>query len=95
MGSSVAVYEVPVRTSALIRSLAPGVVRTHLARALWENAEQSLAEHLPMLAKQTDKYESLLKMDRTENAYVIHKELGEWMTNNMTVALMTFATAWC
>jgi succinate dehydrogenase / fumarate reductase flavoprotein subunit len=35
--------------------------------------------------KQTDKYEALLKMDGTENAYVIHKELGEWMTNNMTV----------
>lgn len=35
--------------------------------------------------KQTDKYESLLKMSGTENAYVIHKELGEWMTANMTV----------
>ncbi|WP_020616036.1 succinate dehydrogenase flavoprotein subunit [Paenibacillus daejeonensis] len=35
--------------------------------------------------KQTDKYNSLLKMDGTENAYVLHKELGEWMTNNMTV----------
>lgn len=35
--------------------------------------------------KQTDKYEGLLKMDGTENAYVIHKELGEWMTNNVTV----------
>jgi succinate dehydrogenase / fumarate reductase flavoprotein subunit len=35
--------------------------------------------------KQTDKYEGLLKMEGTENAYVIHKELGEWMTNNMTV----------
>lgn len=34
---------------------------------------------------QTDKYEGLLKMEGTENAYVIHKELGEWMTNNMTV----------
>ncbi|WP_308638573.1 succinate dehydrogenase flavoprotein subunit [Paenibacillus silvisoli] len=34
---------------------------------------------------QTDKYESILKMSGTENAYVIHKELGEWMTNNMTV----------
>ncbi|OAB48152.1 succinate dehydrogenase flavoprotein subunit [Paenibacillus antarcticus] len=32
-----------------------------------------------------DKYEKLLAMDGTENAYVIHKELGEWMTNNMTV----------
>ncbi|MBW5447320.1 succinate dehydrogenase flavoprotein subunit [Cohnella sp. CFH 77786] len=36
-------------------------------------------------SKQTTKYESILKMDGTENAYVIHKELGEWMTNNMTV----------
>jgi len=35
--------------------------------------------------KQTDKYESLLAMSGNENAYVIHKELGEWMTNNMTV----------
>lgn len=35
--------------------------------------------------KHTDKYESLLKMEGKENAYVIHKELGEWMTNNMTV----------
>ncbi len=34
---------------------------------------------------QTDKYESIIKMDGTENAYVLHKELGEWMTNNMTV----------
>ncbi|MFC6648826.1 succinate dehydrogenase flavoprotein subunit [Paenibacillus rhizoplanae] len=34
---------------------------------------------------QTDKYESLLGMTGTENAYVIHKELGEWMTANMTV----------
>jgi succinate dehydrogenase / fumarate reductase flavoprotein subunit len=37
------------------------------------------------LKKQKDKYEGLLKMDGTENAYVLHKELGEWMTNNMTV----------
>lgn len=37
------------------------------------------------LAKQSAKHESLLKMDGTENAYVLHKELGEWMTNNMTV----------
>ncbi|WP_379159210.1 succinate dehydrogenase flavoprotein subunit [Paenibacillus sp. sgz5001063] len=34
---------------------------------------------------QTNKYESLLAMSGTENAYVIHKELGEWMTANMTV----------
>ncbi|CAH1201412.1 MULTISPECIES: succinate dehydrogenase flavoprotein subunit [Paenibacillus] len=35
--------------------------------------------------RQTDKYEGILKMQGNENAYVIHKELGEWMTANMTV----------
>lgn len=31
------------------------------------------------------KWESILKMEGTENAYLLHKELGEWMTDNMTV----------
>ncbi len=31
------------------------------------------------------KFENILKMDGTENAYVIHRELGEWMTDNVTV----------
>lgn len=35
--------------------------------------------------QQVDKYEGILTNDGNENAYVIHKELGEWMTNNMTV----------
>jgi NAD(P)-dependent dehydrogenase (short-subunit alcohol dehydrogenase family) len=34
--------------SVRVNALAPGVVRTHLARALWENAEQAIAERLPM-----------------------------------------------
>lgn len=32
-----------------------------------------------------EKWESILKMDGTENAYILHKELGEWMTDNVTV----------
>ncbi|WP_019536839.1 succinate dehydrogenase flavoprotein subunit [Paenibacillus ginsengihumi] len=35
--------------------------------------------------RHTERYESILKMDGNENAYMLHKELGEWMTNNMTV----------
>ncbi|MCA0986268.1 succinate dehydrogenase flavoprotein subunit [Guptibacillus algicola] len=31
------------------------------------------------------KQDAILKMDGTENAYQIHKELGEWMTANVTV----------
>lgn len=34
---------------------------------------------------QQEKYDNILGMDGEENAYVIHKELGEWMTDNVTV----------
>ncbi|WP_413379250.1 succinate dehydrogenase flavoprotein subunit [Alkalihalobacillus sp. 1P02AB] len=37
------------------------------------------------LKKEQDKFDSILKMDGTENAYSLHKELGEWMTDNVTV----------
>ncbi|WP_042354067.1 succinate dehydrogenase flavoprotein subunit [Bacillus rubiinfantis] len=33
----------------------------------------------------TDKYNSILKMDGKENAYLLHKEMGELMTANVTV----------
>ncbi|WP_172194955.1 succinate dehydrogenase flavoprotein subunit [Saccharibacillus qingshengii] len=37
-------------------------------------------------AKHQDNYNRLLGMDGgTENSYVLHRELGEWMTDNMTV----------
>jgi succinate dehydrogenase / fumarate reductase flavoprotein subunit len=32
-----------------------------------------------------EQYESILKMDGTENPYQIHRELGQWMTDNVTV----------
>ncbi|GIP40700.1 succinate dehydrogenase flavoprotein subunit [Paenibacillus sp. J31TS4] len=35
--------------------------------------------------RQVDKYENLLKMEGNENAYVLHKELGDLMNNTMTV----------
>jgi succinate dehydrogenase / fumarate reductase flavoprotein subunit len=35
--------------------------------------------------KQQSKYDGILSMDGTENAYVIHKEMGEWMLNNVTI----------
>ncbi|MDQ0340756.1 succinate dehydrogenase / fumarate reductase flavoprotein subunit [Caldalkalibacillus uzonensis] len=37
------------------------------------------------LKRQQEKYENILKMDGNENAYVLHKELGQWMTDNVTV----------
>jgi succinate dehydrogenase / fumarate reductase flavoprotein subunit len=35
--------------------------------------------------KEEEKYEQILKMDGDENPYLLHKELGEWMTDNVTV----------
>ncbi|MGP4041654.1 succinate dehydrogenase flavoprotein subunit [Gracilibacillus sp. D59] len=37
------------------------------------------------LKEEEEKFESLLNMRGEENAYQIHKELGEWMTDNVTV----------
>ncbi|MBD8068896.1 succinate dehydrogenase flavoprotein subunit [Bacillus sp. PS06] len=35
--------------------------------------------------QEEDKWNTMLSLDGTENAYVLHKELGEWMTDNVTV----------
>jgi succinate dehydrogenase / fumarate reductase, flavoprotein subunit len=35
--------------------------------------------------KEEDKWNNILSMNGTENSYVLHKELGEWMTDNVTV----------
>src|SRR5699024_2547848 len=35
--------------------------------------------------EEQEKFEELMKMDGGENAYQIHQELGEWMTDNVTV----------
>ncbi|OIU70770.1 succinate dehydrogenase flavoprotein subunit [Rossellomorea aquimaris] len=35
--------------------------------------------------QEEEKWNTIMSMNGTENAYVIHKELGEWMTDNVTV----------
>ncbi len=37
------------------------------------------------MKQEQEKWNEIMSMDGTENAYVIHKELGEWMTDNVTV----------
>ena len=55
------------------------------------NGLDVLAEDLPSAiyekheAEEQRKWEEILALDGTENAYVLHKELGEWMTDNVTV----------
>jgi NAD(P)-dependent dehydrogenase (short-subunit alcohol dehydrogenase family) len=31
-----------------VNGIAPGIVRTHLARALWENNEEALSKYMPL-----------------------------------------------
>lgn len=35
--------------------------------------------------KHVDKFEAILRMDGAENPYQLHRELGKWMTDNVTV----------
>jgi len=35
--------------------------------------------------QEQEKWDNIMSMDGTENAYILHKELGEWMTDNVTV----------
>ncbi|HLS20292.1 MAG TPA: succinate dehydrogenase flavoprotein subunit [Bacillota bacterium] len=35
--------------------------------------------------KEEENFENMMKMDGEENAYQLHQELGEWMTDNVTV----------
>ncbi|OIK12928.1 succinate dehydrogenase flavoprotein subunit [Bacillus sp. MUM 13] len=35
--------------------------------------------------EQEEKWNGIMSLNGTENAYILHKELGEWMTNNVTV----------
>jgi succinate dehydrogenase / fumarate reductase flavoprotein subunit len=37
------------------------------------------------IAKEQQKWNDTMALNGTENAYVLHKELGEWMTDNVTV----------
>ncbi|MEX2416075.1 MAG: succinate dehydrogenase flavoprotein subunit [Paenibacillaceae bacterium] len=72
--------------SSIFGGMVAGPKAMEYVKGLKKSAED-VSEHVfsSELNKQTAKHESLLKMDGTENAYVLHKELGEWMTNNMTV----------
>lgn len=72
--------------SAIFGGMVSGPKAVEYVRGLSKATEDVSTSVFEREAKlRTSQYEDLLKMDGTENAYVIHKELGEWMTNNMTV----------
>ncbi|WP_219835925.1 succinate dehydrogenase flavoprotein subunit [Paenibacillus sp. R14(2021)] len=72
--------------SAIYGGMITGPKAVEYIKGLKKSAEDISSTVFDRAKKQqTDKYESILNMNGTENAYVLHKELGEWMTNNMTV----------
>ncbi|GAA0136595.1 succinate dehydrogenase flavoprotein subunit [Paenibacillus sp. YSY-4.3] len=72
--------------SAIYGGMVAGPKAVEYIRGLKKSAEDlSPAIFEKNRKAQENKFEALLAMDGTENAYVIHKELGEWMTDNMTV----------
>ncbi len=53
------------------------------AKSHGDGAEPALLER--EVARQTDAYTRVMKMDGSENAYALSREMGEWMTANVTV----------
>ncbi|MFD3260392.1 succinate dehydrogenase flavoprotein subunit [Paenibacillus lentus] len=72
--------------SAIYGGMVAGPKAVEYIRGLKTSAEDISSAVFERNRKaQENKFEGLLAMNGTENAYVIHKELGEWMTDNMTV----------
>lgn len=72
--------------SAIYGGMVAGPKAIEYINGLDESADDLSSALFDSFAKeQQDKYDAILKMDGTENAYLLHKELGEWMTDNVTV----------
>lgn len=76
--------------NSLLSSIYGGMVAGPSAIKYIEGLDKT-AEDMPsslfdnQLKKEEEEFEELLSMRGEENAYQIHKELGEWMTDNVTV----------
>ncbi|NPC93651.1 succinate dehydrogenase flavoprotein subunit [Bacillus sp. WMMC1349] len=72
--------------SAIYGGMVAGPNAVKYVRGLETSAEDfssSLYDHY--IKQEEEKWADIMKMDGDENAYVLHKELGEWMTDNVTV----------
>ncbi|CAM3046584.1 succinate dehydrogenase flavoprotein subunit [Paenibacillus sediminis] len=72
--------------SAIYGGMVAGPKAVEYIKGLKKSAEDVSSTVYDRYKKQNEqKFESIIKMEGTENAYLLHKELGEWMTDNMTV----------
>ncbi|WP_400164230.1 succinate dehydrogenase flavoprotein subunit [Brevibacillus sp. TJ4] len=72
--------------SAIYGGMVAGPKAIEYMNGLSQSADDLSSTLFDGFAKQEqEKFDNILKMDGTENAYLLHKELGEWMTDNVTV----------
>lgn len=72
--------------SAIYGGMVAGPNAVKYISGLEKSAEDlSSATFDSAVKKEQEEWDNILSMDGTENAYVLHKELGEWMTDNVTV----------
>ncbi|MEC1262876.1 succinate dehydrogenase flavoprotein subunit [Bacillus swezeyi] len=72
--------------SAIYGGMVAGPKAVEYTQGLETSAEDlSSSLYDDHVSKEEEKWADIMKMDGNENAYVLHKELGEWMTDNVTV----------
>ena len=72
--------------SAIYGGLVAGPKAIEYIEGLEKHADEMPSSLFEAKVKEEEEaFEALLKMDGTENAYVLHQELGQWMTDNVTV----------
>ncbi|MBB5324619.1 succinate dehydrogenase / fumarate reductase flavoprotein subunit [Anoxybacillus tepidamans] len=72
--------------SAIYGGMVAGPKAVEYIRGLEKSADALPSSLYDRYVKQEEeRWENILSMDGTENAYVLHKELGEWMTDNVTI----------
>jgi succinate dehydrogenase / fumarate reductase flavoprotein subunit len=72
--------------SAIYAGMVAGPNSVNYMRKLDKHAEDMPSTIFDAhIAAEQQKWDETMALDGTENAYVLHKELGEWMTDNVTV----------
>ncbi|PLS16918.1 succinate dehydrogenase flavoprotein subunit [Bacillus sp. M6-12] len=72
--------------SAIYGGMVAGPKAVHYIEGLEKGADSLDSSLFEGFVKQEEeKWNNIMSLNGTENAYVLHKELGEWMTDNVTV----------
>ncbi|MEH7384776.1 succinate dehydrogenase flavoprotein subunit [Bacillus sp. JJ1521] len=72
--------------SAIYGGMVAGPNAVHYIKGLKKGTDSISSTVFDSHVKQEqEKWDDIMSMDGTENAYILHKELGEWMTDNVTV----------